>query len=71
MHTITAWSDAEGAARAADLFRATFEAEPDKPAAPGRVNLIGEHVDYNGGLARRWPCPTRRSPPCGAATTTW
>ncbi|HQA30070.1 MAG TPA: galactokinase [Propioniciclava tarda] len=51
MHTITAWSDAEGAARAADLFRATFEAEPDGVwAAPGRVNLIGEHVDYNGGL---------------------
>jgi len=33
-----------------DLFRATYDAEPDLVAsAPGRVNLIGEHTDYNGG----------------------
>lgn len=32
-------------------FRADFGTEPDGVwAAPGRVNLIGEHVDYNGGL---------------------
>jgi len=31
-------------------FRETFGAEPDVIAsAPGRVNLIGEHLDYNGG----------------------
>jgi len=32
------------------LFRARFEAEPQLIAsAPGRVNVIGEHTDYNGG----------------------
>jgi galactokinase len=32
-------------------FRETFGSEPDLVAsAPGRVNLIGEHVDYMGGL---------------------
>jgi galactokinase len=31
-------------------FRETFGAEPDVIAsAPGRINLIGEHIDYNGG----------------------
>ena len=31
-------------------FRAVFHAEPLAVAhAPGRVNLLGEHVDYNGG----------------------
>jgi len=41
-------------------FEATFGAAPDAVAsAPGRVNLLGEHTDYNGGavlpvaLARR------------------
>ncbi|HEX2722747.1 MAG TPA: galactokinase [Gemmatimonadaceae bacterium] len=35
---------------AADLFRSTFGDEPLVVAsAPGRVNLIGEHTDYNGG----------------------
>ena len=32
------------------LFRARFKAEPQLIAsAPGRVNVIGEHTDYNGG----------------------
>jgi len=36
---------------AARAFRGSFDAEPDGVwAAPGRINLIGEHVDYNGGL---------------------
>lgn len=31
-------------------FRETFDAQPDVAAcAPGRVNLIGEHIDYNDG----------------------
>ncbi|MGB7962582.1 MAG: galactokinase family protein, partial [Propionicimonas sp.] len=48
---LIAWTDAEGTARVTDLFRATYGGEPDGVwAAPGRVNLIGEHVDYNGGL---------------------
>ncbi|WP_405219803.1 galactokinase [Agrococcus sp. Ld7] len=35
-----------------DAFRAAFGSVPDGVwSAPGRVNLIGEHTDYNGGLA--------------------
>ena len=33
-----------------ELFKATYRKKPDAVAsAPGRVNLIGEHTDYNGG----------------------
>jgi galactokinase len=36
---------------AAKLFRSIFGQDPDGVwAAPGRVNLIGEHTDYNEGL---------------------
>jgi len=36
---------------AAALFRQLFGRDPDGVfSAPGRVNLIGEHTDYNGGL---------------------
>ena len=36
---------------AARLFRWIYNSEPDGVwAAPGRVNLIGEHTDYNDGL---------------------
>ncbi len=38
------------AEQACEYFRATYHAEPDVVgSAPGRVNLIGEHMDYNGG----------------------
>ncbi len=38
------------ARRAAQAFAEAFSAAPDGVwAAPGRVNLIGEHLDYNGG----------------------
>jgi galactokinase len=41
---------AAGAAGARAAFRQRFAREPELVAsAPGRVNLIGEHVDYNGG----------------------
>ncbi len=42
-------------ARALANFRETFAREPDLVAfAPGRVNLIGEHTDYNDGFSL--PC---------------
>lgn len=42
----------EGAARVVELFRDTFGTEPAGVfRAPGRVNVIGEHTDYNGGVA--------------------
>lgn len=37
--------------RGVQAFRERFEASPEVCAcAPGRVNLIGEHTDYNGGF---------------------
>src|SRR5699024_8639359 len=48
---LPAWDDAEGARRARTAFDEAFTASPDGVwSAPGRVNLIGEHTDYNGGL---------------------
>lgn len=41
-------------------FRAAFGREPDgRWAAPGRVNLIGEHVDYAAGLCLPLALPQR------------
>ena len=48
--TAPAWTDDQGATRAGTLFARAFGGAPDGVwAAPGRVNLIGEHLDYNGG----------------------
>ena len=55
-----ALSATEGAEAATALFREVFEAEPDGVwYAPGRVNIIGEHTDYNGGLALPIALPHR------------
>ena len=43
-------------ANAAALFEASFGTAPDVTAyAPGRVNLLGEHTDYNGGFVLPMP----------------
>jgi len=43
-------------------FRALYGRAPDAIAeAHGRVNLIGEHTDYNGGLVLPTPVPQRAS----------
>lgn len=50
----------EGVKNATDLFKATFGKEPAGVwAAPGRVNLIGEHTDYNAGLCLPIALPHR------------
>ncbi len=57
---VRAWAPAEGARRATEAFRAQYAAEPDGVwSAPGRVNLIGEHTDYNGGLCLPIALPHR------------
>src|SRR5436305_12875612 len=42
------------AADLAESFRKEFHVEPQIYTAPGRVNLIGEHTDYNDGFVL--PC---------------
>ena len=45
--------------RAVDTYRERFAREPTVVcSAPGRVNLIGEHTDYNGGFVL--PCAIER-----------
>jgi len=57
---LVAWDRSVGARSAAELFRSRFGEEPDGVwSAPGRVNLIGEHTDYNGGLCLPIDLPHR------------
>lgn len=54
------WDDPTGAARATELFTQAFATPPDGVwASPGRINLIGEHVDYNAGLCLPLALPHR------------
>ncbi len=55
-----AWPVEAGVRAATELFREAFAAEPEGVwASPGRVNLIGEHTDYNGGLCLPIALPHR------------
>jgi galactokinase len=50
----------QGVAEAEALFAGVFGGRPDGVwSAPGRVNVIGEHVDYNGGLCLPIALPHR------------
>jgi galactokinase len=50
----------DAAGRAAAAFERIYGYVPDGVwAAPGRVNLIGEHVDYQGGLCLPFALPQR------------
>jgi galactokinase len=47
-----AWTVEQGEQRAWELLRDTFGESADKVvSAPGMVNIIGDHTDYNGGLS--------------------
>ena len=50
----------EGVCKVTELFKQAYGTEPDGVwAAPGRVNLIGEHTDYNAGLCLPIALPHR------------
>ena len=45
--------------RMSDFFVKHFGDEPEIACcAPGRINLIGEHIDYAGGQVLRYNLPT-------------
>src|SRR5436305_396819 len=68
---------AQLAQRAAAVFAERFSRPPQwVVAAPGRVNLIGEHVDYNDGLVlpmaiERWTVIAAEVAPGGDPIRLW
>ncbi|MBL0884787.1 galactokinase [Myceligenerans indicum] len=58
---LESWTPAGGARRVRTLFSQAFDGDtPDGVwFAPGRVNLIGEHTDYNAGLCLPTALPHR------------
>ncbi|MCA2213862.1 galactokinase [Jidongwangia harbinensis] len=60
------------AARAASAFSTAYDDEPEGLwAAPGRVNLIGEHTDYNDGFVLPFALPERVVAAAGPAPEGW
>jgi galactokinase len=65
-------TETDVAARAAASFFTAYGAEPDGLwAAPGRVNLIGEHTDYNDGFVLPFALPQRTVAAAARAERDW
>ena len=57
---LSPWPRPEGAERAQKVFQAQFGSAPNGVwSAPGRVNLIGDHTDYAGGICLPMALPHR------------
>jgi galactokinase len=65
-------TDTDVAARAATQFSQAYGSEPEgRWAAPGRVNLIGEHTDYNDGYVLPFALPQRVVAAAARAEAGW